>query len=44
MDQYNCNNQESYVPNYFQIGPVVFEKIFKGFPFGCHGNQNTAWN
>ena len=21
-----------------------YKKIFKVFPFGCHGNQNSAWN
>ena len=33
------------MPNYFQIGQVVFDKKpFKMFPFGCHGEQNFAWN
>ena len=37
--------QGPFVPNYFQIGPVVFDKkIFKVFLFSCHGNQNSAWN
>ena len=33
------------MPNYFEISPVVFDKkILKVFHFGCHGNQNSAWN
>ena len=33
------------MPNYFEIGPVVFnKKIVKAFPFGCHDNKNSAWN
>ena len=29
----------------FKFCPVVFDKkIFKVFPFGCRGNQNSAWN
>ena len=31
------------VQNCFQIG-LVFNKILKVFPFGCHDNQNPAWN
>ena len=31
-----------FVPNYFQIWPVVLDKIFK--IFGCYGNQLSAWN
>jgi hypothetical protein len=23
---------------------VSEKKIFKVFPFGCHGNQSSAWN
>ena len=23
---------------------VEDKKIFKDFPFGCYGNQSTAWN
>ena len=27
------------------LGLAVREKkIFKVFPFGCHGNQSSAWN
>ena len=32
------------IVHYFQIGPVAFDKIFKVLPFGCHCNQNSAWN
>ena len=33
------------MPNYFEIRTVVFDKkIFTVFHFGCHGNQNSAWN
>ena len=27
---------------YHQIGPEVLNKMFKGFPFGWYGNQNSA--
>ena len=30
--------------NYFQNIPAVFDKIFKVFLLGCHGNQNSALN
>ena len=32
-----------FVPNYFQIKPVVFDKItLKCFSFSWHGNQNSV--
>ena len=34
----------NFVPNYFEIGPVIFDKKIFLFPFGCDGNQNSAWN
>ena len=50
-DQYSFNSHSRGSPKdhlcqqYFEMGPVVFDKkIFKSFHFGCHGNQNSAWN
>ena len=33
------------MPHFKPLGPVVSkQKSFKVFPFGCHGNQGSAWN
>ena len=33
------------MPNFKALGLAVSKKkIFKVFPFGCHGNQSSAWN
>ena len=38
LDVYHCLSS---VPFLFI---TVFEKIIKYVDFGCHGNQNSAWN
>ena len=43
MNNFGRGSEGPSVPNYFHIGPVVFDKKFLMF-LGYHANKNTEWN